>query len=350
MHKLVEQLTSAYAVSGDERRLHDILRSAMGGIADEIHDTPLGNLIAIRKGRSSDHTILFAAHLDEVGAWVTKINDKGFLGIHCRSIDERVWPGLQVVVHGTQPLPGIIGLKPVHVMSHDEMDKPVAPDELWIDIGLPREQVVTLVPIGSTVTFTAGISKLLNERFAGKTQDDRLCGVALVTALELLKDRTLPYDVVMAFTVQEEITGNGAWTSGYFAHPDVAIAVDVTHGDTDGVPEHKTIPLGRRTRALLSDPSSMTTSSSSFAEVRRHVEIPTSEEPCMSYSGTDADELQLVGSGIAAGVLSIPLRYMHSPVETADQVDVDRTARLIAEVAKGFDAAFIGELYGTDKH
>src|SRR5450830_1373376 len=193
MHKLVEQLTSAYAVSGDERRLHDILRSALDGIADEIHDTPLGNLIAIRKGRSSEHSILFAAHLDEVGAWVTRINDKGFLGIHCRSIDGRVWPGLQVVVHGTEPLPGIIGLKPVHVMSHDEMNKPVGPDELWIDIGLPREQVLTMVPIGSTVTFTAGISHLMNERFAGKTQDDRLCGVALVEALELLKDVTLPW-------------------------------------------------------------------------------------------------------------------------------------------------------------
>ena len=79
-------------------------------------------------------------------------------------------------------------------------------------------------------------------------------------------------------------------------------------------------------------------------------EIPTSKEPCMAYSGTDADKLQLVGSGIAAGVLSIPLRYMHSPVETADQADVDRAARLIAQVAKGFDAAFIGELYGTETH
>lgn len=349
MHKLVEQLTSAYAVSGDERRLHDILRNAMSGIADEIHDTPLGNLIAIRRGRSSDHAILFAAHLDEVGAWVTKVNDKGFLGIHCRSIDERVWPGLQVIVHGREPLPGIIGLKPVHVMSHHEMDTPIASDELCIDIGLPREQVVAMVPIGSTVTFTAGISKLLNERFAGKTQDDRLCGVALVTALELLKDRTLPYDVVMAFTVQEEVTGNGAWTSGYFAHPDVAIAVDVTHGDTDGVPEHKTIPLGGGPGVAVGP----VVNDHVLELIRRsakRVEIPTSEEPCMSYSGTDADELQLVGSGIAAGVLSIPLRYMHSPVETADQVDVDRTARLIAEVAKGFDNVFIGELYGTDKH
>src|SRR5450756_2518897 len=108
MHKLVEQLTSAYAVSGDERCLHDILRSALDGIADEIHDTPLGNLIAVRKGRSSEHSILFAAHLDEVGAWVTRINDKGFLGIHCRSIDGRVWPGLQVVVHGTEAV--VLGL------------------------------------------------------------------------------------------------------------------------------------------------------------------------------------------------------------------------------------------------
>lgn len=349
MHKLVEQLTSAYAVSGDERRLHDILRSALDGITDEIHDTPLGNLIAIRKGRSSEHSILFAAHLDEVGAWVTRINDKGFLGIHCRSIDERVWPGLQVVVHGTEPLPGIIGLKPVHVMSHDEMNKPVGPDDLWIDVGLPREQVVTMVPIGSTVTFTAGISKLMNERFAGKTQDDRLCGVALVEALELLKDMTLPYDVVMAFTVQEEITGNGAWTSGYFAHPDVGIAVDVTHADTEGVPEHKTIPLGGGP-GIAVGPVANDRVLELIRRRAKAVEIPTSEEPCMSYSGTDADALQLVGSGIATGVLSIPLRYMHSPVETADQVDVDRAARLIAEVAKGFDAAFIGELYGTDTH
>lgn len=349
MHKLVEQLTSAYAVSGDERRLHDILRSALDGIADEIHDTPLGNLIAVRKGRSSERSILFAAHLDEVGAWVTRINDRGFLGIQCRSIDGRVWPGLQVVVHGSEPLPGIIGLKPVHVMSQEELDKPVASDDLWIDVGLPREQVLKVVPVGSTVTFTAGISKLMNERFAGKTQDDRLCAVALVEALEQLKNVTLPYDVVMAFTVQEEITGNGAWTSGAYARPDVGIAVDVTHADTDGVPEHKTIPLGGGPGIAIGP----VVNDHVLALIRRSakaLEIPTSEEPCMSYSGTDADELQLVGSGIATGVLSIPLRYMHSPVETADQIDVDRTARLIAEVARGFDPAFIGELYGTDSH
>ncbi len=349
MHKLVEKLTSAYAVSGDELRLHDILRSALAGIADEIHDTPLGNLIAVRKGRSSEHAILFAAHLDEVGAWVTRINEKGFLGFHCQSIDQRVWPGLQVVVHGLEALPGIIGLKPIHVMTPEEMDKPVPPEELWIDVGLPRDQVVKLVPIGSTVTFTAGVIKLMNDRFAGKTLDDRLCGVALVEALELLRDTTLPYDVVMAFTVQEEITGNGAWTSGSFVHPDVGIAVDVTHADTNGVPEEKTIPLGGGPGVTIGPVVNdhvldLIKTSASKAEVA------TSEETCMSYSGTDADELQLVGSGIAAGVLSIPLRYMHSPVETADQVDVDRAARLIAEIAKRFDPAFIGELYETDTH
>ena len=349
MHKLVQQLTSAYAVSGDERRLHDILRSALAGIADEVHDTPLGNLIALRKGRSRDHAILFAAHLDEVGAWVTRINDKGFLGFQCRSIDERVWPGLQVVVHGSESLPGIVGLKPVHVMTQEEMDKPVAPDELWIDVGLPREQVVKLVPVGSTVTFTAGITQLMNDRFAGKTLDDRLCAVALVEALELLRDTTLPYDVVMAFTVQEEITGNGAWTSGAFCHPDVGIAVDVTHADTYGVPEEKTIPLGGGPGVTIG-PVVNDHVLDLIRTSAKAAEVPTSDETCMSYSGTDADELQLVGSGIAAGVVSIPLRYMHSPVETADQVDVDRSARLIAEIAKRFDAAFIGELYEPATH
>lgn len=349
MHKLVEQLTSAYAVSGDEHLLHWILREALVGITDDVRDTPLGNLIAIRRGRSSEHAILFAAHLDEVGAWVSRINDKGFLGIHCRSIDQRLWPGQRVVVHGTRPLAGIIGLKPIHVMTPAEMEKPVGMDELWIDVGLPREQVVASVPIGSTVTFTAGITRLLNDRWAGKTQDDRLCAVALIQALELLKETTVPYDVVMAFTVQEEVTGNGAWTSGFFVHPDVGIAVDVTHADTEGVPEHKTILLGGGPGVAVGP----VVNDHVLELIRRSakaVEIPTAEEPYMAYSGTDADELQLVGSGIAAGVISIPLRYMHSPVETADQTDVDRTARLIAHVAEGFDAAFIGELYGTDTH
>jgi len=87
MHKLLESLTSAYAVSGDEQRLHDIIRGATAGRGHGDHETPLGNLLAVRRGQSSDHSILFAAHLDEVGAWVTRINDKGFLGIHCRSVD-----------------------------------------------------------------------------------------------------------------------------------------------------------------------------------------------------------------------------------------------------------------------
>ncbi len=349
MHKLVEELTSAYAVSGDEQQLHGILRRALEGIADDVCDTPLGNLIAVRKGRSQEHTLLFAAHLDEVGGWVTRINDKGFLGFTCRSVDTRVWPGLQVVVHGTRPLPGIVGLKPVHVMTPEELQKPVAQDDLWIDIGLPRDQAIAAVPIGSTVSFTAGLSTLLNGRFAGKTQDDRLCAVALVQALELLKGVSLPYNLAMAFTVQEEVTGNGAWTVGSVARPDVAIAVDVTHADTEGVPAEKTIPLGGGPGVTVGP----VINSHVLALIRaaaKQAEIPTNTETCMAYSGTDADEMQLVGSGIATGVLSIPLRYMHSPVELADQVDVDRTARLIAEIARGFDPAFIGELYGTETH
>ena len=227
MHKLLESLTSAYAVSGDEKQLHDIIRGAAAGLVTEIHETPLGNLLAVRRGQSSDHSILFAAHLDEVGAWVTRINEKGFLGIHCRSVDPRVWPGQQVVVHGTRPLPGIIGLKPVHVMAREELERPLPMEELWVDVGLPREAVEACVPIGSTVTFTAGVKTLLGDRFAGKTMDDRLCAVALVQALELLQGRTLPYDMVMAFTVQEEVTGNGAWTTGYTARPDVGSVMRV---------------------------------------------------------------------------------------------------------------------------
>lgn len=349
MHKLVRELTGAYAVSGDEQRLHDILRSALSGIADEVHDTPLGNLIAVRKGISREHSMLFAAHMDEVGGWVTRINDKGFLGFTCRSVDPRVWPGLQVVVHGIRQVPGIIGLKPVHVMSPDELEKPVAQDELWIDTGLPRDQVVTLVPIGSTVSFTAGVSTLLNDRFSGKTQDDRLCAVALIQALELLKETSIPYDLIMAFTVQEEVTGNGAWTAGYAVHPDIAIAVDVTHADTDGVPEYKTIPLGGGPGITIG-PVINDHVLALIRKAAKSTEVPTSDETCMFYSGTDADELQLIGAGIAAGVLSIPLRYMHSPVELADQLDVDRTARLIAEIAREFDPAFVGELYGTETH
>lgn len=349
MHKLLESLTSAYAVSGDEKRLHDIIRGVTTGLVTEIHETPLGNLLAVRRGQSSDHSILFAAHLDEVGGWVTRINDKGFLGIHCRSVDPRVWPGQQVVVHGTHPLPGIIGLKPVHVMKREELERPLAMEELWVDVGLAREEVEACVPIGSTVTFTAGVKTLLSGRFAGKTMDDRLCAVALVQALELLADRTLPYDVVMAFTVQEEVTGNGAWTTGYAARPDVGIAVDVTHGDTDGVPDYKTIPLGGGP-GLTVGPIINDHVLDLLRRSAKAIEVPVHEEPSMAYSGTDADELQLSGRGIAAGVLSIPLRYMHSPVETADQTDVDRAARLIAEVAARFDTAFLGELYGTATH
>lgn len=349
MHKLVEELTSAYAVSGDERRLHDILRSALAGITDEIRDTSLGNLVAIRKGRSSDHALLFAAHIDEVGAWVTRVNDKGFLGIHCTSIDGRIWPGLQVMVHGVRPLPGIIGLKPVHVMTHEEMDRPVPDDDLWVDVGLPREEVVRLVPVGATVTFTAGVMNLMNDRYAGKTLDDRLCAVTLIQALELLRDTTLSYDLIMAFTVQEEVTGYGAWTTGWCAHPDVGIAIDVTHADTEGVPEQKTVPMGGGPGITVGP----VVNDHVLALIRRSAkaaEVPTSDETCMAHSGTDADDLQLVGAGIAAGVLSIPLRYMHSPVEVADQNDVDRAARLVAEIARQFDTAFIGELYGTEAH
>ncbi|MDO9100375.1 MAG: M20/M25/M40 family metallo-hydrolase [Caldisericota bacterium] len=349
MHRLIKELTSAYAASGNETCLHDILRSALDGLADEVSVTPLCNLVAVRRGQSHEHSILFAAHLDEVGAWVTRINDRGFLGFSSQSIDQRVWPGQRVMVHGKERLPGIIGLKPVHVMTHAEMDKPVASDDLWIDVGLAHDRVVELVPIGSTVTFTAGVTTLLNDRFAGKTQDDRLCAVVLVQALELLKRSTIPYDLVMAFTVQEEITGNGAWTSGHFAHPDVAIAVDVTHGDTDGVPEHKTIPLGGGP-GITVGPVVNDHVLHLMRSAAKSIEVPTSDETCMSFSGTDADELQLSGCGIATGVIGIPLRYMHSPVEVADQVDVDRTARLVAEIATRFDAAFIGELYETVTH
>lgn len=341
---LLKQLSEIGGPAGYEHAVADALAQLWRPLADEIKIDAMGNLIAVQRATNSSGTgtsrrLMIAAHMDEIGLIVTGL-DGEFLRIHSLGgVDRRVLLGLEVEVHGRKLLPGVIGARPPHVLPAAERDRIPPWHELFVDVGLPAEQVRELVRIGDFVTPRAPLRILKNGRAAGKAMDNRASVAAVTLALAELQRRQHAWDIYAVATTQEEVGTKGAMTSAYEIAPELAIALDVTFAT-----QHDDSALG--TFALGSGPTigvgpnfhpEIVSRLKQAAEIE---EIPYAVEPLPGSSGTDAWAIQLVRAGIPTGLISIPLRYMHQPVEVVDRKDIERAARLLARFASDVAADF----------
>lgn len=338
--ELLDSLLRAGAPSGYEGPAAEIWRRAASFA--ELSADGLGSSIA-RLGEAAP-LLAVVGHIDEIGLVVTHIDEKGFLWFApIGGWDPQILVGQRVAVRGRDGIvPGVVGRKPIHLLEPDQRKKVVELKGLHIDIGAAdREQAEAAVRVGDPVVIAAEPVELAGERLASKSMDNRLGAYVALESLRRAHERGgIAGSFAAVAAVQEEIGLFGARTSSFQLRPDVAIAVDVTHAtDAPGVDEKElgSSPLG-------SGPAIGRGSTLSPKVFELLVETAEAEgiEYTINASGrgtsTDADALQMSRNGIPTGLVSIPLRYMHSPVELVDLRDVEATVELLAAFAARLSA------------
>ncbi len=343
--EFLKKITEASGVSGAEVEVGGIIAETFAGFADQVRTDALGNVIALKRGEGQGERprIMLAGHMDEIGLMVTKV-DQGFLRFATvGGFDARTLLGQEVVVHGRRPLLGVIGCRPPHVLPPSEREKIVPVQDLFIDVGLAPEALVQAVEVGDVVTARREQLQLAGEYVAAKGLDDRAAVASIAVCLEMLGKRRHTWDVFGVATVQEEVGLRGAITSAYGVAPQLGIAIDVTFGNQAGVAEADASSMGGGP-AISLGPNIHPRVHDRLVATAKACEIPHQIDPAPGATGTDAWAIQVAREGIPTGLLSIPLRSMHTTVETVNVCDVERTGRLLAEFIAGLDDAFAQEL------
>ncbi len=346
----LKALSEASGVSGYEDEVRRIVQEKFAALADEVRVDAMGNVIALKRGAGPEprRRIMLAGHMDEIGLIVTAL-DKGFLRFtQVGGFDVRTLMGQEVLVHGTiggrKGWPGIIGCRPPHVLSEQERSKPMPMDQLFIDLGLTQDELEKVVRVGDLITIRRPFLELQNGMVCGKAFDDRAAVTCIAECLDLLQGLRHEWDLYAVATVQEEVGLRGAITSAYGVAPDVGIAIDVGFGRQPGVPDGIAIDLNKGP-ALCMGPNMHPVVFEKMKLTAVEQEIPFQVEVSeRGQTGTDAGAIQVTREGIPTGLLSIPLRSMHTPIETLSIKDVARTGRLLAHFIAGLDEAFIDDM------
>lgn len=359
--ELLKRLSLAIGVSGYGRQnsVHGVITAELTPYADRVERDRMGSVIGIKLGEADqspsienpaggtqakskikNRKVMLAAHLDEIGAIVTKI-DQGFLRFtEIGGLDNRVLMGQEVTVHGQRDLPGIIGSIPPHLLPPDKPNHSVDMDELHVDVGLPLRQVERLVQVGDLISFARTPAELLGGLLSAKAMDNRSSVAAMIICLQELQKLRHGWDVYAVATADEEWGGFiGATTQAYAIRPDVAIVIDVTFADVSEI-EVKlnagpVISLGPSNHPVIRE---------RLLKICHDLELKYQSEMMPSGAGTDAYAIEISREGIPTILISIPSRYMHSPVETVHPKDVERTGRLMAHFIASLDEAFVEEL------
>lgn len=332
----LEALAGTKGPSGFEQPVAKTAQALLAPYVDETYFDRLGSLVGVRRcGKENAPKLLLDAHLDEIGLMVTGI-EEGFLRFtEIGGVDQRMLPDREVTVLCNEPLLGVIACLPPHVQTAKDHDKAVSMEDLYIDVGLSQAEAEARVPIGTPITYRCGCFALGDKRVCGKSMDDRACFTALLRCAELLQDETLDCDLYILGSSREEVNGAGAACAAEAIAPDACVAVDVTHGDSPDAPKEKTFPLGGGPVVGLG-PNCVKRLSTMLREAAKARELPLQLEVMTGHTGTNAWGVQVRREGIATAVLSVPLRYMHTPVEVLDLDDLEATAQLLAEFVRRF--------------
>jgi endoglucanase len=281
--------------------------------------------------------------MDVIGLMATAV-EGGFIRVtQVGGIDVRILPGQYVTVHGKQDLPGIVVQPADQLIPTQYHDTPVPLNYLLVDTGLEPDTVKDLVNVGSPISFANPPIELTGEILSGHGLDNRASIAALTLCLQELSHIRHSWDVIAAATTQEEETLGGGFTSSYQERPTLAIAVDVTFARSPGVSDYNTFPLGKGI-ALGFGPNIHPSIYQALKDLCNQIDIPFHNDVMPKHSGTDAYAMQITAEGIPTMVLGIPLRYMHTPVETVNLKDIQRAGHLLAEFIARLDDDFINKL------
>lgn len=339
LEKFLRESAALVGLPGYEREIADYAARAFAPYCDWVRTDALSSVAAC-VGQAGPR-VLIAAHLDEIGLMAAKIERDGSLRFAAMGgVDPRILPAAEVkVLSKAGPLYGVIGAKAPHLLSAKEKKRALKIEDLYIDLGLPAETVRAKVRVGDPIALLAKTVALDGDRMAGKTMDDRASLAALLIAAEQLSRRKAAAQLLFVATSQEEVGSYGAQTSAFALKPDVGLAVDVTHGAGPGTGKWEAQPLDKVSLTL--GPTAHPALVKLMREVAKNNRVELSTEVCGGETYTDAEALMLARAGAPSLLLSIPLRYMHTTVETLDLEVIREAGRLIAlfieELARGWE-------------
>jgi endoglucanase len=335
---LIKELTDLNGVSGNEKEVRDFIIQKIDNCCDSIKVDSIGNIIAYKKGTNSMDTgkfkVMLSAHMDEVGFIVSGHTEKGFIKFKSvGGVDDRILPGKKVLV-GNKKLAGVIGSKPIHQQDKEEREKITKTKNLYIDIGADtKDEAEKMVPLGEYISFDSQFVELGRDCIKAKALDDR---VGCAVLIEVLKHR-FDFDMYVCFTVQEEVGLRGAQVAAYSVMPDVALVLEgTTCADVPNVePYDYSTVLGNGAALTIMD----RTCYCDKGIVRFLSNVASKNNIKFQYKqtttgGNDSGQIQRTGTGVKTASISVPCRYIHSPVSVMSRSDYESVERLTLAALK----------------
>ncbi len=332
----LKELTNTPSPSGFEQPAQAIWCKYVNHFVDEVKKDVHGNAIAVINPRGRPK-IMFCGHCDEIGLMVNYIDDKGYIYFRAiGGIDTALLPGQRFYIHTKKgPILGVVGKKAIHLMEEEERKSAAMPKihTLWLDIGAKdKKEVEKVISIGDPITNIAGFERLKNDFVVARGFDDKMGSFVVAEMLRLLSRKKPKAAIFGVSTVQEEIGARGAKTSVYGISPDVGIAIDVTHStDYPDSNSKKTGEIKSGKGPVISRGANINpVVFEKLVETAREEKIPYQIEAAPGATGTDANAIQLNKAGVATGLISVPNRYMHTPVEVIVLSDLENAAKLLS--------------------
>jgi endoglucanase len=339
----LKQLTDAQGVAGNEGAVSQVALELLKEFDPNAHTDCFGSVVGFIGDRDNGNpVILLDAHIDQVGLIVTHIDDKGFIKAErCGGIDRRALAAQAVTIHSREPVKGVICTIPPHVSrGKKDVTQPMKADSIRIDAGLTKAQAQEVISLGDVATIDGELIRMSDKIVTGSALDDRAGVCAVLYALSLLKgNKALRFNIAVSFSAQEELGCRGATVTAYNAEPEYAVVVDVSYGLSPGCSsiEHKCGKLGGGPM-LGYAPTLNREMFEGFKKIAREHDVAYQLEiMSRDTGGTNADSITTVKGGVKTALVSIPLRYMHTPVETADISDIEAAGHLIAAFIEEFE-------------
>ena len=336
--KFFKDLVLAPSPSGFEQPAQEVYRNYVKDIADEVKTDVHGNVIALKKG-TGKIKLMIIGHADEIGLMVKFIDENGFIRFSpIGGVDTNVLPGLRVnIYHGKKMIRGVIGRKAIHLLKTEERTKAPKIEDLWIDIGAKDKKAAEKkVAVGDQMTFSPGMEMLSRDFVTTKATDNKAGVYVAGSVLKELAGKKISANVYAVSSVQEEIGLRGATTSSYGIDPQVGIAIDVTHAtDYPGINKNVMGDIEMGKGAVIAVGANINPKVFELLkEAAKKTKADFQIEAAPRGTGTDANVIQTTRAGVAAGLISIPNRYMHTPSEIISFKDLDSAVKILVEFAQ----------------
>lgn len=337
---LLAKICETPGTSGYEQQIRKLVLDELKPLPLEVQIDNLGSVYAIKKGKDSSKRVMVAAHMDEIGFIVKHIDEKGFLRFHTLGgFDPKTLTAQRVIVHGKKDVIGVMSSKPIHIMTNEEKNKPACISDYFIDLGMPVEEVKSLISVGNPITRERTLIEMGN-CVNCKSIDNRVAVYILLETMKMLEN--CPYDVYGVFTVQEEVGMRGANVAAHNINPTFGFGLDTTIAFDlpESKPEEQVTQLGNGVAIKIMDSSTIC----DYRMIRYQQKIAEEynikwQPELLTMGGTDTAGIQRMGkTGAIAGAISIPTRHLHQVIEMAHKEDIVNAILLLKHCCEHLDS------------